>query len=90
MEAALLHDIGKTGSDLGAFGRSFATIAGALGLASKRSWITYLHHGAIGADMLERAGASNLAVKFARSHPGPVPQGIAPEDWQALAEADDV
>lgn len=90
VEAALLHDVGKTGSNLGAFGRSFATIAGTLGLPAKRSWIMYLHHGAIGADMLQRAGASRLAVEFTRSHPGPVPHGINPQDWHALAEADEL
>ena len=90
VEAALLHDVGKTGSSLGAFGRSFATVAGALNLPARRRWLTYLHHGAIGADMLQRAGASNLSVAFARSHPGPVPDGIDPDDWHALAEADEV
>lgn len=88
-EAALLHDVGKTVSELGALQRSLATMWAATGLPLWGNWLTYLHHGEIGAGMLEAAGASQLSVDFARSHPGPVPPGIDPGDWRALADADD-
>ena len=89
IEAALLHDVGKAVSDLGAVQRSLATMWVATGLPVSGNWLTYLHHGEIGAAMLEATGASQLSVTFARSHPGPVPSGIDTEDWQALADADD-
>lgn len=88
-EAALLHDVGKTVSDLGAFSRSFATICAVIGVPVRGDWLTYVHHGDIGAHMLEAAGAGQLTVSFALSHPGPVPEGIDPTDWRALAVADD-
>lgn len=88
-EAALLHDVGKTACELGAFGRSFATIWSVTGLPIWGAWRTYLAHGESGAVMLESAGAGTLAVSFARSHPGPVPTGIEAADWNALSNADD-
>ena len=89
VEAALLHDVGKTASRMGAVQRSLATIAGYLGIPLRRRWATYLDHGRLGADVLEGAGAGPLAVAFARFHPGPVPDGIDPGSWQLLADADD-
>lgn len=89
-EAALLHDVGKTVANLGAFGRSFATMSTIVGLPVRGRWLAYLHHGEIGADMLRRAGACQLTVDFALSHPGPVPNGVDPADWRALADADEV
>ena len=90
MEAALLHDVGKSVSEIGAIGRSCATIAGALSLPVSGSWRSYLDHGEVGASMLEDAGAGPVSVAFARFHPGPPPEGISPEQWRILEDADDV
>ena len=90
IEAALLHDVGKSASDVGALGRSCATIAGALSVPVSGSWRLYLDHGEIGASMLEGAGASPMTIAFARFHPGPPPEGISPEQWRILEDADDV
>ncbi len=89
LEAALLHDVGKARSGLGAVGRSLATIWGATGLPIRGRWSIYLAHGRLGADMLAERGATRLTVSFARHHPGPVPQGIDARQWRALAAADD-
>lgn len=88
-EAALLHDIGKTESDVGAVGRSLATLARGIGLPTRGRWLSYLDHSSIGSEELSSLGASNLTIAFARHHPGPPPDGIDPEEWQALADADD-
>jgi hypothetical protein len=90
VEAALLHDVGKSVVRLGAVGRSCATIAGALPLPLPGSWELYLKHGEIGGSMLERSGAGPLTVAFARFHPGAPPAGISSEDWHALERADDL
>jgi hypothetical protein len=88
-EAALLHDIGKTESDLGAVSRSLATLWHGLGLPTSNRWATYIDHGALGADALTQLDASELAIAFTRHHPGPAPDGIDPDVWRALEEADD-
>ena len=89
LEAALLHDVGKAQSGLGALGRSLATLWGATGLPVWGRWRVYLAHGRIGADRLQAHGAMPLTVHFARHHPGRVPDGIDPRSWEALAAADD-
>ena len=88
-EAALLHDIGKRGLRIGAVERSLATVAGATSMPMPERWRRYLDHGAAGGDLLESAGAGNLAIAFARFHPGPVPEGIDDEVWALLTAADD-
>lgn len=88
-EAALLHDVGKTASDLGAIPRSLATIWSRLGLATTGRWSEYLNHGEIGALELEALGAGDLAVAFARNHPGTTPPGIDHDSWHLLGQADD-
>ena len=88
-EAALLHDVGKTESDLGAISRSLATLWNGVGLPTTGAWKSYLDHATIGADMLRDLDASDLAVTFTRFHPGSPPNGIDPSDWHALEEADD-
>jgi hypothetical protein len=87
-QAALLHDVGKTESDLGALSRSIATLWNGVGLPTTGAWKSYLDHATIGADMLRDLEASDLAVTFARFHPGPSPSGIDPSDWHALEDAD--
>lgn len=90
LEAALLHDIGKSVAHVGPVGRSCATIAGALSISVSGSWDLYLDHGAIGASMLETAGAEEITIAFARFHPGPPPPGVSPRQWRALGDADDI
>lgn len=87
-EAALLHDVGKTHSGLGAFSRSLATLLNGIGLPTRGRWKIYLDHGNIGADMLTEANATELAILFTRHHPGPAPAGVNPTTWHALEEAD--
>jgi hypothetical protein len=87
-EAALLHDVGKTASGLGAVPRSLATIWSRIGLPTTGRWYKYLDHGKIGARELERIGADDLAVAFARMHPGSPPPGVDPESWHLLERAD--
>jgi hypothetical protein len=88
-EAALLHDIGKTESGLGAVSRSLATLCRGIGLSTNGRWKSYLDHGMLGADMLVRLEADDLAVAFTRFHPGSPPSHIERTIWQQLEDADD-
>lgn len=88
VEAALLHDIGKTAMSLGAVGRSLATLWTATSLPIWGEWRTYRQHGPIGAALLADHGASDLAVSFARLHPGEAPPSCDPADWLVLELAD--
>jgi len=88
-EAALLHDVGKVVSQLGPVSRACATVCGAAGIRTSGRWAAYLDHGKIGARMLEDAGAGEVAIAFARFHPGPAPAGIDETTWYRLAAADE-
>jgi hypothetical protein len=88
IEAALMHDIGKTTIRLGAFSRSFATLWAFTSLPIWGEWLTYIDHGPIGATLLEQSGAGDLAIVFARYHPGTAPAGFNIGDWEALEQAD--
>jgi hypothetical protein len=88
IEAALMHDIGKTEIGLGAIGRSVATLWALTSLPIWGEWLLYIDHGPRGADLLEDAGAGDLALAFARHHPGPVPSGFDEADWHLLETAD--
>jgi hypothetical protein len=87
--AALMHDVGKSVTRLGAISRSAATAWGWTGLPVWGRWRTYLRHGSIGASMLADAGAPTLAITFAERHPGPVPTDVDADDWWVLATADE-
>ena len=87
VRAALFHDIGKRHSGLGAIGRSWAVLCGALNRSSRRA-TAYGDHGRLGAAELARAGAEPLVVAYARHHHGSRPGEIAPEDWAVLQAAD--
>jgi len=89
VEAALLHDVGKTDSDLGVIGRSLATIWSTTSLPIWGRWRAYSDHGRVGADVLEAHGADVLAVAFTRHHPGVAPKEIDPVEWRRLSAADD-
>lgn len=95
--AALLHDVGKVDADLGTFGRVGATLIGrrrsagwaeAPGLRGRVE--RYLRHDAIGADLLEDAGADALTVAWAREHHRPEHDWTVPlETGRTLRKADD-
>jgi len=89
VQAALLHDVGKIDSDLGAIGRSLATVWAVTSLPIWGRWQAYLGHGRLGADLLEAHGADEFAVAFTRHHPGAVPKGFDAVRWKLLSSADD-
>ena len=88
IEAALLHDIGKWRPSVGAVSRSIATLLHYARLPMTRRMWAYRDHGRRGSAELEEAECSGLAVAFARLHPAPAPEGIDPDRWQVLLEAD--
>ncbi len=86
LAAALLHDVGKTVSRLGTYGRVVATLSGKVaGYDMAVAWTEtrgftrrvglYLEHPRLGGDMLELAGSDPLTVAWAREHHRPE------EDW---------
>ena len=101
LAAALLHDCGKSVSDLGTYGRVIATLSAKvaghdMAMAwSETSGFTrrvglYLEHPRLGADLLGLAGSAPLTVAWAAEH------HLPPEDWtvpaeigQVLKDADD-
>jgi hypothetical protein len=87
--AALLHDVGKRHSRLGALGRTVATILDGVGapMTARMRW--YRRHGMAGAADLASAGYDGLVVAFAANHPGPRPEGVDPVAWDALVAADE-
>ena len=86
--AALLHDVGKAGIGLGPIGRSIATLCDAVDLPMTARMRDYRNHGPVGAERLQAAGASRLAVDFARRHPDPDPGPHDPATWALLLDAD--
>jgi len=88
IEAALLHDIGKTTVHLGAIKRSVATMWAATSLPIWGEWLSYRDHGPIGAELLEAHGAGALAISFTRHHPGKPPASCNQAHWIALEQAD--
>jgi len=76
--ASALHDVGKTQAGLGTPGRVIASVAALLLHDRACAWKAseglrgqigrYLDHSEIGAAELEAAGASTLAVAWAREH----------------------
>lgn len=89
-EAALLHDVGKTGGIKGAVPRSVATVLGAMRVPMHGRWAIYRDHGPIGADLLTVHGATELAIGFARHHPDHPPAGYDAAAWNRLLAADDI
>ena len=91
--AALLHDVGKVDAGLGTFGRAVATLASPVvrrsGSGDSRL-ARYGRHDAIGASLLEAAGADPLTVTWAREHHLPPARWTLPAPIAtALKAADD-
>jgi hypothetical protein len=91
--AALVHDVGKAASGLGTFGRAVATARGAVFGADRIDGRAgrYLRHAAIGAAMLQDAGARAEVVAWAATHHDPAQwpvDGIPADVCAALARAD--
>jgi len=98
--ASALHDVGKNQAGLGTPGRVLASLAGLLIADLARRWDSasglrgqigrYLDHPELGAAALRRAGASDLAVAWAREHHWPPGQHtIDPDLVAALLDADE-
>lgn len=77
--AALLHDVGKSVSGLGTFGRVLASLVG----PRTRRFADYYAHESIGAEILERGGSHAVTVDLLRN------VGDA-TTLEALRRADDV
>jgi hypothetical protein len=103
LAAALLHDVGKTQSGLGTYGRVIATVSGAaVGHDSEtiRNWTRtrgftrrvglYLQHPKLGGDLLGIAGSDPLTETWTRQHHLPSDEWTIPPDIaQALHDCDD-
>jgi hypothetical protein len=79
LAAALLHDVGKLDAGLGVFGRSVATVMGAMaGTARVDRWTSmtgfrgrvgrYLGHDELGAARIHAAGGRDEAARWALAH----------------------
>lgn len=90
LRTALLHDVGKAHTTLGAVGRSVATMLDVVGAPLLPAMAVYRDHGALGAEALARIGADALTIDFARRHPDPDPGSQSPAAWAVLLEADHV
>ncbi len=103
LAAALLHDVGKTESGVGTYGRVIATVSGAaIGRdpATIQDWTRtrgftrkvglYLQHPKLGGDMLAMAGSDPLTEAWTREHHLPEDEWTIPREiGEALKAADD-
>jgi putative nucleotidyltransferase with HDIG domain len=86
LAAALLHDVGKIASALGAFGRTAATVT-AVALGPERLAVdgttsgwrattrVYVEHDRVGGELLREAGSDPFTIAWAEQHHEP------PERW---------
>ncbi len=101
MAAALLHDVGKSVPDLGAYGRTVATLSGWIGGADMaEQWADttgftrkvglYMQYPRLGGDLLAVAGSDERVIAWTREHHLPREDWTVPvEQGQILADADD-
>ncbi len=99
--AALLHDVGKTVSGLGTYGRVVATLSERFaGPGTAEAWSQsqgftrrvglYLRYPELGVDLLRLAGSDDLVVAWSAEHHLPTEDWTIPTDIaEALAAADD-
>lgn len=99
--AALLHDVGKSVTGLGTYGRVVATLSGWVGghdmaasWADTRGFTRkvglYLQYQQLGADLLAMAGSDPRVVAWAAQHHDPEESWTVPVDaGRLLQEADD-
>ncbi|CAN5736027.1 hypothetical protein BH23ACT5_BH23ACT5_10920 [soil metagenome] len=86
VRAALLHDIGKRHSNLGAMGRVCASLAMRMRLPLTKRWASYRDHGQLAA--AELVESEPIVVEFARAHHGERPDSIPQGEWDLLVRAD--
>lgn len=86
--AALLHDVGKRHAQLGALGRTLATLLRGARIPEESRPALYTRHGPIGANELRRAGYTGIVVEFAAHHHGERSPDVDDADWDLLLEAD--
>jgi hypothetical protein len=86
--AALLHDVGKRHAGLGVLGRVTASLLIRAGLPLPARFRAYRDHGPLAAGELERLGAPDVAVIFARHHHSSRPAGFDTLAWAMLVAAD--
>lgn len=102
LQAALLHDVGKSRAPLGLLGRVAVVVAGRLLPTHSRRWgqgepqgwrrpfVTAARHPEWGAELCAQAGADPLAVRLVGQHQETAPNGAAPEDpWLRLLQRAD-
>jgi hypothetical protein len=100
LAAALLHDVGKTVSGLGTYGRVIATVSAAVaGRDQAEAWSEtrgftrrvglYLRHPELGGDQLALAGSAPLTVAWAREHHLPPDRWTVPADLGEILKAAD-
>jgi HD domain len=103
LQAALLHDVGKSVAPLSLTDRALVVLVRRFAPAAARRWgagpvtglrrpfVTALRHTDWGADLCAQAGASPLTVALVRRHQTPVAAPATPEDEMLamLQAADD-
>ena len=103
LQAALLHDVGKSAAPLSLVERAVVVLVRRLAPGAARRWgegeprgwrrpfVTALRHAEWGADLCAEAGAPPLTVDLIRRHQTPLAQAASPEDEMlaALQAADD-
>ena len=102
LQAALLHDVGKTVAPLSLVDRAVIVLARRLAPEAARRWgqgqakglrrsfVTAARHADWGADLCAQAGAAPLTVTLVRRHQTPVAPAVTPEDEMlALLQAAD-
>jgi len=100
LAAALLHDVGKTVSGLGTYGRVVATLSGkvaghdmAVAWTETRGFTRrvgqYLEHPRLGGDLLGMAGSDPLTEAWAREHHSPADEWTVPAEIGAALKASD-
>jgi hypothetical protein len=102
LQAALLHDVGKSVAPLSLMARVIIVLGHLLPRATRARWgagaprgwrkpfVVAAQHPAWGADLAERAGAEPVVVTLIRQHQAPIADTSAPEvQWLRLLQSAD-